>query len=42
MPTLNLIRRKGPDIERFYVQDRSRDQEPPTHIRGEYLIPIRR
>lgn len=44
MPTLNLIRRSGPDIERFYVKNTSRDldQEPPTHIRGEYLIPIRR
>lgn len=42
MPTLNLIRRKGPDIERFYVQNTARDQEPPVHIHGEYLIPIRR
>ena len=42
MPTLNLIRRQGPDIERYYVQDRTRDREPPTHIRGEYLIPVRR
>lgn len=42
MPTLNLIRRKGFDIERFYVQEQPRNQEAPTYIRCEYLIPIRR
>lgn len=42
MPMLNLTRRKGQDIERFYPQEDARTQEPPLYIRCEYLIPIRR
>lgn len=42
MPMLNLTRRKGQDIERFYPQEDARSQEPPLYIRCEYLIPIRR
>lgn len=42
MPMLNLTRRKGQDIERFFPQDEARNQEPPIQIRCEYLIPIRR
>ncbi len=41
MPMLNLTRRKGQDIERFYPQEDARTQEPPHHIRCEYLVPIR-
>lgn len=42
MPMLNLTRRKGLDIERFFPQDEARNQEPPIQLRCEYLIPIRR
>lgn len=42
MPMLNLTRRKGQDIERFFPQDESRNQEAPIQIRCEYLVPIRR
>ncbi|SBM11894.1 helix-turn-helix domain-containing protein [Klebsiella oxytoca] len=42
MPMLNLTRRKGLDIERFFPEDESRNQEPPIQLRCEYLIPIRR
>jgi AraC family transcriptional activator of mar-sox-rob regulon len=42
MPMLNLTRRKGQDIERFYPQEDARAQEPPLYIRCEYLIPVRR
>ncbi|MFU0866656.1 MDR efflux pump AcrAB transcriptional activator RobA [Kluyvera ascorbata] len=42
MPMLNLTRRKGQDIERFFPQDEARNQEPPIMLRCEYLIPIRR
>ncbi|MDH2913498.1 MDR efflux pump AcrAB transcriptional activator RobA [Kosakonia sp. HypNH10] len=43
MPMLQLTRRKGQDIEHFYPQrNATNDREPPTHIRCEYLIPIRR
>lgn len=42
MPMLNLTRRKGQDIERFYPQEDAHAQEPPLYIRCEYLIPIRR
>lgn len=42
MPMLSLTRRKGQDIERFYPQDNARGQEPPLHIRCEYMVPIRR
>ncbi|MGK9172494.1 MDR efflux pump AcrAB transcriptional activator RobA [Yokenella regensburgei] len=41
MPMLNLTRRKGQDIERFYPQDDARSEEP-RHIRCEYLVPVRR
>lgn len=42
MPMLNLTRRKGTDIERFFPEDENRNQEPPIQLRCEYLIPIRR
>ena len=42
MPMLNLTRRKGLDIERFYTEDESRDQATPIQLRCEYLLPIRR
>ena len=42
MPMLNLTRRKGLDIERFYPEDENRDQATPIQLRCEYLIPIRR
>lgn len=42
MPMLNLTRRQGQDIEIFYPKKENRDHETPTHIRCEYLIPIRR
>jgi len=42
MPSLNLTRRKGQDIERFFPRDETKHQEPPRHLRCEYLIPIRR
>jgi len=44
MPMLNLTRRKGQDIEHFYPQHEEprEDGEPPSHIRCEYLVPIRR
>ncbi len=42
MPMLNLTRRKGQDIERFFPQDESRHQDLPMQLRCEYLIPIRR
>lgn len=42
MPLLNLTRRKGQDIERFYPKREERDQEPPHEVHCEYLIPIRR
>ncbi|MDU3155230.1 MAG: MDR efflux pump AcrAB transcriptional activator RobA [Hafnia alvei] len=41
LPTLNLVRRKGYDIERFHPQTDSL-QRPPKHICCEYLIPTRR
>ncbi|MBW7981527.1 MDR efflux pump AcrAB transcriptional activator RobA [Enterobacillus tribolii] len=41
LPTLNLVRRKGYDIERFHPLIDS-SQHPPKHISCEYLIPIRR
>lgn len=40
LPTLNLVRRKGYDIERFHPQSDSA-QRPPRHINCDYLIPIR-
>jgi AraC family transcriptional activator of mar-sox-rob regulon len=39
LPALELTRRKGHDIERFYPKS---DQRPPVEIACEYLIPIRR
>lgn len=42
MPMLNLTRRKGLDVERFFPQDEARNQERPIQLRCEYLIPIRR
>ena len=42
MPTLGLTRRQGQDIERFYTHGGKKRAEPPTEIRCEYLIPIRR
>ena len=42
MPMLNLTRRKGQDIELYYPEKDERGPEPPTHVRCEYLIPIRR
>ncbi|MCZ4059339.1 MDR efflux pump AcrAB transcriptional activator RobA [Pantoea sp. LMR881] len=42
MPTLGLTRRQGQDIERFFTHGGKKRSEPPTEIRCEYLIPIRR
>jgi len=42
MPTLQLTRRHGQDIERFYTHGGKKLPEPPVDIRCEYLIPIRR
>ena len=42
MPLLHLTRRNGQDIERFYTHGGKKRAEPPTEIRCEYLIPIRR
>ncbi|MBV7405594.1 MDR efflux pump AcrAB transcriptional activator RobA [Enterobacter sp. ENT03] len=42
MPMLDLKRRKGRDIERFFPQDEARNQERPIQLRCEYLIPVRR
>ncbi|URQ61437.1 MDR efflux pump AcrAB transcriptional activator RobA [Pantoea alhagi] len=42
MPTLQLTRRQGQDIERFYTHGGKKRPEPPQEIRCEYLIPIRR
>lgn len=41
MPTLQLTRRHGLDIERFYTHGGKKRTEPPMEIRCEYLIPIR-
>ncbi|QTF07042.1 MDR efflux pump AcrAB transcriptional activator RobA [Brenneria izadpanahii] len=44
LPTLQLVRRKGYDAERFQPQNASRDrkEDVPETIRCEYLIPIQR
>jgi len=42
MPSLNLTRRKGQDIERFFPQEEARVHDRPMQIRCEYLIPVRR
>lgn len=41
MPTLQLTRRQGQDIERFYTHGGINPSEPPADIHCEYLIPIR-
>ncbi|MCX8957498.1 MDR efflux pump AcrAB transcriptional activator RobA [Erwinia psidii] len=41
MPTWQLTRRHGQDIERFYTNGGKKRAEPPMEIRCEYLIPIR-
>ncbi len=42
MPTLQLTRRRGQDIERFFTNGGKKHPEPPVNIRCEYLVPIRR
>ncbi len=42
MPTLDLTRRQGQDIERFHTHGGKKRSEAPKEIRCEYLIPIRR
>lgn len=42
MPSLNLTRRKGQDIECFFPQEEARIENRPLQIRCEYLIPVRR
>ncbi|WP_426816985.1 MDR efflux pump AcrAB transcriptional activator RobA [Winslowiella sp. 2C04] len=42
MPTLGLTRRQGQDIERFHTHGGKKRQDPPSEIRCDYLIPIRR
>lgn len=42
MPKLQLIRREGQDIERFYTHGGKKLPHPPEMVRCEYLIPIRR
>jgi AraC family transcriptional activator of mar-sox-rob regulon len=42
LPALELRRRKGHDIERFYPQSDRRPPQAPTEIKCDYLIPIRR
>ncbi|WP_312241372.1 MDR efflux pump AcrAB transcriptional activator RobA [Pantoea sp.] len=42
MPMLELTRRQGQDIERFYTHGGKKRSEPPKEVRCEYLIPIRR
>lgn len=42
LPTLNLTRRKGHDIERFYPKGDRQPPQPPIAINCDYLIPIRR
>ncbi len=42
MPTLNLTRRRGHDIERFFPAEEARNQQRPMQLRCEYLIPVRR
>lgn len=39
LPALGVVRRSGGDIEHFYVENLDLD-EPPLHLRCEYLIPI--
>lgn len=42
MPMMELTRRQGQDIERFYTHGGKKRSEPPKEVRCEYLIPIRR
>ncbi|PKH22604.1 MDR efflux pump AcrAB transcriptional activator RobA [Enterobacterales bacterium CwR94] len=42
MPTLQLTRRPGQDIERFYTHGGKKRDAPPEEIRCDYLIPIHR
>ncbi|WP_058912161.1 MDR efflux pump AcrAB transcriptional activator RobA [Entomohabitans teleogrylli] len=42
MPSLNLTRRRGQDIERFFPAENAREQDRPMMVRCEYLIPVRR
>lgn len=42
MPMLNLTRRKGQDIERYYPAEDAKAGDRPINLRCELLIPIRR
>ncbi|MTH45028.1 MDR efflux pump AcrAB transcriptional activator RobA [Intestinirhabdus alba] len=42
MPMLNLTRRRGQDIERYYPAENARASERPLNLRCEFLIPVRR
>ncbi len=42
LPSLQMTRRKGQDIERFYTKNKVPSATPPTEIECDYLIPIRR
>lgn len=42
LPSLQMTRRKGQDIERFYTRNKVPSATPPTEIECDYLIPIRR
>ncbi|EHB6629550.1 MDR efflux pump AcrAB transcriptional activator RobA [Salmonella enterica subsp. enterica serovar Infantis] len=42
MPMLNLTRRKGQDIERYYPSEDTKTGDRPINLRCEFLIPIRR
>lgn len=42
MPMLNLTRRRGQDIERFYPEQNRKTGTTPAFIRCEYLIPVSR
>ena len=42
MPMLNLTRRKGQDIERYYPAEDAKAGDRPINLRCEFLIPIRR
>jgi len=42
LPALQLTRRKGHDIERFYPKGERRPHQAPIEIKCDYLIPIRR
>ncbi|MCP5751200.1 MDR efflux pump AcrAB transcriptional activator RobA, partial [Klebsiella pneumoniae] len=41
-PMLNLTRRKGQDIERYYPAEDAKAGDRPINLRCELLIPIRR